>query len=387
MALITGLVGLLGRFAGRFANATLGWATTLLFGKVPQRKQNLLLIIVFAALGWVAAVVGIIWPDVGSLLIAAVPLPEFVDEAWVRLAMLAAAVLLPLVVGTVALFIADKDQRPGGAGLLKMVLRGYPFTLVLVLTVIVLAGVGTLRKLRSLSRRWQDAHVPLIVKPGGYERVLADVHDVLGRAGMELDVRSAPAAVSAPARLLDAVAGRGLGSLVPDQLMLLSSTELEILVYPSDLAISGTREAVARARAAVVDKLTESPTYQTTTAEAQAIEDEIEQIARPEHSPAPGVDEARIAEIGRKLARLVVPFEEWETLYRQKLQVERNALAARDAPDKRQTGHRFGRPAPRDVALALFVAGLLALDVLLLAGRRRSPKWAERHTTRAASKR
>jgi hypothetical protein len=374
MALITGLVGLLGRFAGRFANATLGWATTLLFGKVPQGKQNLLLIIVFAALGWVAAVVGVIWPDVGSLLIAAVPLPEFVDEAWVRLAMLAAAAMLPLIVGIVALFIADKDQRSGGAGALKMVLRGYPFTLVLVLTVVVLAVVGTLRKLRSLSRRWEDAHVPLIVKPGGYERVLADVHSVLGAAEVELEVKPAPAAVSAPARLLDAVAGRGLGSLVPDQLMLLSSTELEILVYPSDLAISGTKEAVARARAAVVDKLTAAPAYQTTTAEAQAIEDEIEQIARPEQGPAQAADQARIADIGRRLGRLVVPFEEWQTLYRQKLQVERDALAARVAPDKRQATDRFGRAAPRDVALALFVAGLLALDVLLLAGRRRSPK-------------
>lgn len=371
MALITGIVGLLGRFAGRFANATLGWATTLLFGKVPQGKQSLLLIIVFAALGWVAALVGVIWPDVGALLIAAVPLPDFIDEAWVRLAMLVAAALLPLVVGIVALFIADKDQRPAGAGLVKTILRGYPFTLVLVLTVVVLAGVGTVRKLRSLSRRWQDAHVPLIVKPGGYERVLADVHSVLGAAGMELDVRPAPAAVSAPARLLERVAGRGLGSLVPDQLMLLASAELEILVYPSDLAISGTAESVARARAAVVDKLTEAPAYQTMTAEAQAIEDELEQIARPEHGPAPATDQARIADIGRRLALLVVPFEEWQTLYRQKLQLERDTLASRLEADSRQARRPTASAAWRDVALALFAGGLVALDIVLLVRRRR----------------
>ena len=45
MTIITGVVGLLGRFAGQILNLTLGWATLLLFGKVPQSRQMLLLAI------------------------------------------------------------------------------------------------------------------------------------------------------------------------------------------------------------------------------------------------------------------------------------------------------------------------------------------------------
>ena len=368
MAIITGLLGLVGRFAGRLVNATLGWATTLLFGKVAQSKQKLLLVVVMLALGWVASIASVLSPDVGTLLIAAVPLPEFIDEGWVRLGMLVAALTLPLLVGVVAWYITDADQRAQGAGMVRMFLRGYPFTLVLTLTIVMLAGVALVRKVRSLSRRWQDTHVPLIIKPGAYEWVLGDVHEVLEDAGVRLQVRPAPAAVSAPARLLNAVAGRGLGALVPDQLMLLSSPELEVLVYPSDLAISGAPSSVARARAAIVAKLTEAPAYMTTSKEAQSLEDELETIARRDGLVLdPAEDIRRVQAVNRRLATLVIPFEEWETLYRQKLQVERDLLAAGSSHDREVVRRPADATASRrDVALALAAVGLVVLDVVLL---------------------
>ena len=158
----------------------------------------MLLLIVLGSLGWVALVVGVLVPDVGSLLLAAVPLPDFIEESWIRLAMLIGALLLPLVVGAAVIFVTAPEHRPTGAGLLKAVLRGYPFTIVLALTIVILAVVTTVRKLRALSKRWEDTHVPVIVKPGAYEEVLSLIHGVLDRAGMELDVVPAPRLVSAP---------------------------------------------------------------------------------------------------------------------------------------------------------------------------------------------
>jgi hypothetical protein len=370
MAIITGLAGVLGRFAGRLLNSTLGWATILLFGKVPQSRQTLLLLIVLGSLAWVAALVGVLVPDVGALLIAAIPLPDFVDEAWVRLAMLIAALLLPLVIGAVALFITAKDVRPSGAGMIVPILRGYPFTLVLTVTIAILAGVALTRKVRSLARRWQDVHVAMIVKPGAYEQLLGQLHGVLGEAGLELGVRKAPALLSLPPRLLDRVAGRALGALVPDNLMLLASPELEILVYPSDLAISGAKESVARAQAAVVSTLTHAPVYMTTSAEAQAVEDELTDIS------ADGAASARLARVralDERLARLVVPFEEWEILYRQRLQLERDALLVLgdEAHHPPATGARSGTP-KRDVVIAAAGLGLIAVDVVLALAERGS---------------
>lgn len=359
MAVLAGIASMLGRFAGRVVNTTLGWATVLLFGKVPASRQGLLLAIVLGALVWVALIVGVIVPDLGAVLLAAVPLPDFVEESWVRLAMLAGAIFLPALIGLAAVFVQPAEQR-ARAGLVRGILRGYPFTAVLAVTIAVLAVVATVRRLKAMARRWETAHVPVIVKPGAYEEVLASLRDVLEQAGLEHSAQRAGAFISTPPRLLDAVAGRSLGGLVPDRLMQLVGPGLEVLVYPSDVAISGTKVNVARARAAIASRLTHAQAYMTTSGEAQKFEDDL-QRARYEPALLPGLES--------RLARLIVPFEEWETLYRQRLQVE---LAETGPPDSaRRPEITRHRPSALDVAVAAFGLGLVALDVVLLMGRRR----------------
>ena len=247
MAILAGIIGMLGRFAGQVLNTTLGWATLLLFGKVPQKRQTLLLVIVFGSLIWVALVVGVLVPPVGDLIVSAVPRPDFVPESWVRLGILAGALLLPLLIGLAALFVSAKRER-SLVGNIVTVLRGYPFAAVLTLVLVLLALVGTWRKLRSLAHRWTDAHVPIVVMPGGYDAVLADLVGGLKQAGIEVTPTDAGVFLSGPPKLLDLIAGRGLGELVPDRLMVLHGRDLEVLVYPSDIAISGTPALLARAR-------------------------------------------------------------------------------------------------------------------------------------------
>ena len=376
MALIGSLFAVLGRFAGRVLNAVLGWATLLLFGKVSGSKQSVLLLVALGSLLWVVTILGILIPDIGTFMLAFVPVPDFVDQDWVRLAMLGLALLIPLAIGVAAIFLTDADRRPKRSGLVVGVLRGYPFTLVLALTIVVLGGVALVRKLRSLSKRWEDAHVPVIVKPGGYEAVLTALDDVLDRAGLDVVKEPAPAVVSLPPRLLDKVAGRALGGLVPDRLMLLAGGDLEILVYPSDVAISGTKQATARARAAIASTLTDTPAYMTTTAEGQHVEDLIRDAAgnagdRDVQSVRSGV--ARLRALDIVLARLTIPFDEWETVYRQRLQVERDLLAGQtDDRTAAPSGRRVqpqAQPPVADRMVALGTAAVIAVDAILQAAR------------------
>ena len=134
---------------------------------------------------------------------------------------------------------------------MKHLLRGYPLAFLLAFTLAFLAVVGTIRKVRSIVKRWSDAHVPIVVRPGCYGRVVDDLEDALDKAGLDVTWRAAPAVMSTPARLVGLVAGSGVGSLVPERLTLLVARDLEILVYPSDVAISGRQGVVARARAAL----------------------------------------------------------------------------------------------------------------------------------------
>lgn len=211
MPIVAGAISLLGRFAGQLLNTTLGWATLLLFGKVPQQRQLILLVIVFGSLVWVALVIGVFVPTIGSFLIAAVPAPDFVQQDWIRLAMLAGALIVPLAIGVAAVFVTERGKRPRGAQLVVSVLRGYPFALVLSLIMVVLAVVATVRKLRSMARRWEDIHVPIIVKPGRYDEVLSILQRTLKDADLDLAPRDAGRLISGPPKLLDLIAGRALG--------------------------------------------------------------------------------------------------------------------------------------------------------------------------------
>ena len=373
MAIIAGLMSIIGRFAGQVLNMTLGWATILLFGKVPQKKQFVLLILVFGSIAWVALVVGVLIPDVGSILIAATPVTPFVDISWLRLGMLGAALTLPLVIGMAAVSVAE--TRPKGMHLLTAILRGYPFAAVLALLMVVLAVVALTRKVRSLSKKWEDAHVPVIVKPGEYETVLALLRDKLERSGLPTTPRDAGTLISGPPKLLDLIAGRALGTLIPDRLQLLVGENIEVLVYPSDLAISGTRQRVAWARAAIVTELAEAPAYMTTSAEAQKFEDSLESLGPRAARSRPAEMLEHIRTLDPELAKLAVPYEEWETLYRMRLQLERDALASLEpvgAGVPEPLHSKRGGPSRLDLGIALGSAALLIADLALLIGARRN---------------
>ena len=80
----------------------------------------------------------------------------------------------------------------------------------------------------------------------------------------------------------------------------------------------------------MASRLTTSAAHLTVTAEAQAIEDRLPALG-PAADDAPDAarrfDDAaadELAAIDEQLAPLEIPYEEWEVLYRQRLQVERD---------------------------------------------------------------
>jgi hypothetical protein len=378
MAILASLFAMLGRFAGRVVNALLGWATILLFGRVDPRTQTVVGFIALGSLVWVAAIAGTIVPDMGTFLIAAVPRLGWIGDDVVRWGMLAVVVLLPLAVGIVGAWLTPADRRPKGMALVGAVLRGYPFTALLAVTLVFLAGVALVRRLRALARRWEDTHLPVVVKPDGYDHVVAALRGALSDAGLDTAMRPAPRAVSTPPRLLDRIAGKSLGSMVPDRLVLLTHPDLEILVYPSDLAMSGQREVVARARAGAAIGLIGAPAWLTVSADAQRIEDQLVRLARGARVGEPSTDLARVDE---RLASAVIPFDEWETLMRIRLAIGQRALEPpRPADELRSTDTAAraamsatgrGRGRLIELASAVAVVGLLAIDVLLLLTGRR----------------
>jgi hypothetical protein len=333
MAILATLFAAAGRFLGRVLNMALGWATIMLFGRVPESKQLLLSGITLGSLAWVVAIVGVLVPDAGAFLLAAVPRPDFIPEWSIRLGMLIAALVIPLLIGIGGLFLLEPSRRPGGTALVTQVLRGYPYAFVLAFSLAFLAIVAPVRKVRSMLRRWSDAHIPVVTKPGGYERVARDLEAALDQAGLDVDRRRASRVLEVPAHLLGWAAGAGVRSLMPDRLTALGSSRLEVLVYPSDISIAGKKQEMARARACIASRLTFTAAYLTSSKEGQQVEDRLEVIARAirEGRAASTSLASEIDAVQETLASLEINYEEWEVLYRLRLQVERDLLKAREA--------------------------------------------------------
>src|SRR5256714_6797615 len=374
MAILAAVFGVLGRFVGKLLTAALGWASTLLFGRVPQDKQIVLVLITFGSIAWVAMLAGVLIPDVGTFMLAAIPVPSFVDENWVRLAMLIGAIVTPLLIGAATIVIQAKNGRQRGLEAMKSALRGYPLAFVLAFVLVFLAVVGVIRKTRAAVKRWADAHVAVVVRPGGYDQMVADLEKALDDAGLDVDHGEAPRVLALPGRLLGTIAGRGVKALVPDKLVQLTGPDLEIQLYPSDIAIAGKEPLVTRARAAIASRLASTAAFLTTSAEAEAIEGRLEKLARSRIGGEPAA--AQLAAIDHDLATVKVPYEEWETLYRIRLQVERDLLAGH-APGEAFPGGAAATPlarppTPQDepapalqTALATLSIALVALDVAL----------------------
>lgn len=331
MALVQALLAAIFRSLGKLLNTAFGWATTMFFGKVPQDRQIYLSIIAFGSVIWGVAILGVIFPGFATFLLAFVTLPSWVDRGRVRVAMLVVAVALPLVLGIIALFLHEPSERPAGlTARAKAALRGYPFTLGLAIALVMMTLFAPILKLRALLKRWTTQHVPIVVESQEYRAVVDQIQQTLATGGWEVERRPASWMLRLPTRVMTWLAGGAVSNLVADELTTLRSERLEVALHPADLVISGRERDVVHVRAILAEQLAFSPAYLTWDREAHAIEDRLREIWNGLRAQPRPLDQAeaarRLQAIERDLRKIEVPYEEWETLFRGKLLVERGLL-------------------------------------------------------------
>jgi hypothetical protein len=354
MVVVQALLAMVFRSAGRLLNTAFGWATIMLFGRVPQDRQIYLSLVSFGSVIWLIAVFSIAFPTIGTFVLSFVPLPEWVDRKWVRLTMLAVAIILPAIVGVLATRLVDEDQRPkGGGAKIKMILRGYPYTVGLALTLILMTVFAPVLKLRDVVRRWTTQHVPVMVEPADYPSVVDDLERALHEGGVETRRGRPSWMLRFPTRLLGWFAGSAVGDLVAENLTRLYATNGngEILLHPSDMVISARERDAARMRAIIAERLPFTRAYLTWDAEANEIEDSLRRTWDGVRSGAGREALAQIRAIDARIQKLSLPYEEWEVLFRQRLQVERAALRRLAGVDDAPTTGHAGRPSMLQRAL------------------------------------
>lgn len=331
MAIFQALFAALGRQLGRLLNTIFSWATTTLFGKVPQDRQTLLSVIAFGSVIWITVVVGVIFPDVGVFLLSFVNPPEFIEDWMIRLAMLAVALVLPAVLGFLATKVTDPEDQPkGGKETFRRILHGYPYTVATSLALIMMVFFVPLLKLRTLAKRWTTEHLPIVVEEQDYLSMVGEIERALDKADKPVTRTKASILMRLPIKVLTTVAGKGSTNLVADQLTTLRSDKLELILYPSDLAISGKKYDAAHARAVVTEQLSFSKAYLTWTKEANEFEDRLRKLWKDAKAQTAADAKTglikRLQLFERDLTRAEIQHEEWEVLFREKLLVERGIL-------------------------------------------------------------
>jgi hypothetical protein len=325
VAIVQAIFAAIARSAGKLLNMAFGWATVNLFGKVPQERQKYLSIIAFGSVIWLVVLLGIVFPRLGVFLLSFVPLPEWVNDNVVRLAMLVAAALLPVIVGFVALQLQDEEHRPESK--VKGILKGYPYTLAVAIALVMMIVFAPIMRLRAVVKRWTTEHLPIMVEEAGYMEIVGDIEKALSNAGIKVERQPASWMLRLPLKVLTALAGKGTGNLVADNLTMLKRHDLEIILHPSDLAVTGEKQMVARAQAVTVEQLAFTPAYMTWTQEGNELEDQLNGMWHELRDHTGRLAPPRLLEelhrFEEALRDTKLEYDEWSILFREKLLLER----------------------------------------------------------------
>jgi hypothetical protein len=329
MALIHGLIAALARSAGKVLNTIFGWATALLFGRVTDKKQIAMSVACFGSLLWIVALIGMLFPNFAAFAIAAfVPQHDRYDTL-IRWAMVAAAMLIPFVVGFAKM--AVNGHRQAGTKeetKLRQVLDGWPYTIGLATTLLLMCVFAPIMKAQMFMRRWRAEHIPVMVEPQDYLPAVSDVETVLERNGFRVQRRPAQWMLRFPTQVLSFFAARQVKDMVADQLTVLKGKDFEVELHPSDLIVSGREKICAQVRAAIAEHLLFSHCLMTWNDEANKIEKHMKEMWARAHDDTTDMNTLyrELEQVDREVKRTTLRYEEWEVLFRQRLQLEQYML-------------------------------------------------------------
>ena len=328
MAIIQALFAFIARSLGRILTALFDWAVVALFGRTSGASHLRLSALVAAAAAWPLLVLGVFAPKLAAFLVAFVPLSNRVPDGIIRAIWIALAVAVPIVIGATMAARRPADPKARAEPTWKRVARGFPITIGLAAAFLIMLVAVPVLRVASLVRRRQDVHVPLVTTPESYGVVAARVPAILTEQGLPVRLAEPPWWISAPSRMLLRMGGDAFRGFVPERPAYARSDALEVALYPSGLLLRGVEATTTHAHGVLVEALADSAAFQTLHPDAQAFERRLQQAWERQRHQAPGQPiptalRTHAEELGRSLKDLAVPYEDWQTLYRELLQLDR----------------------------------------------------------------
>jgi hypothetical protein len=316
----------------RSASFALGWATAIYFGHVPGREGRMLSVISLISAGWVILVLGFALPIfTGAALEAAGVIDENFDVEFIHYAgLVAGLVLVPPVIAAITVWAGFREERSIGEWA-RLVPVSYPATAMLGASVLQMVVVTPVLLIQRWREKKKYVQVPFVLRERSDDDAVVDIlKRALATIGIE-DVTAAEASgpKTWPLRTLGFAVKHLLDAVVRGEPIRIAADGVEIFAYATNISIQGPKETAYRVRAAVERELGFDDAYLTWNEEAQGFEDEL--LAA--HQGADGDVEAlraRLDEIQERMDVASLNSEEWNVLFRRRLQVEQAASRADD---------------------------------------------------------
>lgn len=308
------------------ASFALGWATALYFGQVPGRQGRILSVISLLAAGWVIVVIGFAVPIFGGALLETIGvIDDNFDVEAIHYVGLVAAILLtpPIIAGTTtyAKFHEDRSIRTWAS----MLPISYPATAMLGASVLQMVVFTPILLFQRWRRKRKLVQVPLVMADGSDDGDLVEaLRAALGTLGInDIEQAEARGPRSWPLRTLGFAAQHLLGAVVRGEPMRLQADGLDIMAYATNVSILGPKEDAYRARAAIEREFAFHPTYLSWNEDAQDLEDALRKVHRAANGDVEAL-RSKLDEIQEKIDIASLNTEEWNVLYRLRLQLEQD---------------------------------------------------------------
>jgi hypothetical protein len=317
----------------RSASFALGWATAIYFGQVPGRQGRILSVISLAAAAWLILLVGFAIPILaGAALEAARVIEENFDVEAIHYAGLVAGVVLtPPAIAAATVYAEFHEERSMSAWV-RLIPVSYPATAMLGLSVLEMVAVTPFLLFQRWRKKRKLVQVPLVMREGTDDDDLTElVTSALATIGLrDLTVEEATGPKSWPLRTMGYAARHLLGAIVRGEPMRFAVDDLEILAHATNVSVMGPKEDAYRVRAAMQRELAFGRAYLTWNEEAQAFEDALLEI----HESTDGdVDtmRKRVDDVQERIDVASLNSEEWNVLYRLRLQLEKASQEKADS--------------------------------------------------------
>ena len=157
---------------------------------------------------------------------------------------------------------------------------------------------------------------------------MAALAGALERHGLALRRAKAPWHMTAPSKIMLRIGGAAFASMANEHVEFRKSEALEVAVLANETVLRGEPEAVGRAHALCAEVYGPRPVLQTFAADSRDLESQIKRVwsiylEQPRAHRHAARLEARVREIAAGLSAKNLPWDEWQTIYRMLLQLDR----------------------------------------------------------------